>query len=39
MQLFGHNAVVTAVVGPEIHGNQDKSFGVSPKLKVRLQMK
>ncbi|MFN8608338.1 MAG: hypothetical protein U0931_12450 [Vulcanimicrobiota bacterium] len=39
MQVFGHNAIVSAVVGPEFHGNQDKSFGVTPKLKVRLQMK
>ncbi|MBS2037523.1 hypothetical protein JST97_21215 [bacterium] len=39
MQVFGHNAILSAVVGPDFHGNQDKSFGVSPKLKVRLQMK
>lgn len=39
MKVFGHNAIVSAVVGPEIHGNQDRSFGFSPKLKVRVQMK
>jgi hypothetical protein len=39
MKVFGHNAIVSAVVGPEFHGNQDHHFGFSPKLNARVHMK
>lgn len=37
MKVFGRPAVVSAIVGPDFHGNQDKGFEVSPKLKMRVQ--
>ncbi len=37
MKVFGRQAVVSAIVGPDFHGNQTKKFEVSPKLKVRVQ--
>ncbi|MCW5867766.1 MAG: hypothetical protein KIS61_10920 [Candidatus Eremiobacteraeota bacterium] len=37
MKVFGRPAVVSAIVGPDFHGSQDKSFEVSPKLKMRVQ--
>lgn len=36
MKIFGRPAVVSAIVGPDFHGNQDKSFEVSPKVKMRV---
>jgi len=38
MKIFGRPAVVSTVLGPSFHGNQDKSFEVSPKLKVRVNL-
>ncbi|MBN9416305.1 MAG: hypothetical protein J0I12_12755 [Candidatus Eremiobacteraeota bacterium] len=37
MKVFGRSAVVSAIVGPDLHGNQDKKFEVSPKVKMRVQ--
>lgn len=37
MKVFGRQAVVSAILGPDLHGNQDKKFEVSPKLKMRVQ--
>jgi len=37
MTVWGKPAVLSTIVGPEFHGNQDKSFEVSPKAKVRLR--
>jgi hypothetical protein len=37
MQIFGKNANVSVVLGPEIAGNQQDHFKVAPKLKVRVR--
>lgn len=36
-QIFGKNATVSVVAGPELAGNQQDHFHVNPKLKVRVR--
>lgn len=38
MTIFGKTAVVSTVIGPEFHGNQNRSLEVSPKVKVRVHL-
>lgn len=38
VEAFGRRGTISTIVGPEFSGNQDHSFEVSPKLKVRLRL-
>lgn len=38
VEAFGRKGTISTIVGPEVSGNQDHSFEVSPKLKVRLRL-
>jgi len=37
MKIFGKNATVSTIVGPELQGDQQQPFEIKPKVKVRVR--